>query len=127
MMDYETLAANLRRLVAEGADTAEINKAAHAVASAESSRDFQAVEKLREEERQSGRQRRLQEGDRLKDPSLWHEYGLTGHLESGYFHNWQDIADEACRIADIEAESPMYWLVRAVAAAAAKVDFEEDY
>jgi hypothetical protein len=124
MMDYETLAANLRRLVAEGADAAEINKAAHAVASAESSRDFQAVEKLREDERQSGRQRILQEGDRIK--GQWCYLGLGDHLECGHFASWADIADEACRIGDIQAKSAMYCLVRAVAEAASKVG-NEDY
>lgn len=126
-MDYETLAANLRRLVAEGADVQEIQKAANAVASAESARGFHADEQSRKEERQSGRERIIRDGDRLKDtPSLWSEDGLGDHLKSYYFDDWRDIAEEACRIGGIEAGSPMSMLVKAVAAAAAE-GAREDY
>lgn len=63
----------------------------------------------------------------LKDTENWYDFGLTEHLENtDKFSHWLDIAYEAARLCEAEEHSPIYELLLTVAAAAAKVGYDED-
>jgi len=122
---YEILSDNLKQLVAKGASAEAIQNAAAALANVDEDRLREKSDQIVRERWETARQGALQEGDRLKeDPSLW-PGKLGDHLER-HFNSWSEIAKEACRIAGIDADSPMRCLVNAVAEAAAKTG-DEDY